>query len=165
MDQVKIGKFIAALRKEQGMTQEALGEKLCVTNKTISRWETGSYMPDIDKLLELSSLLGISVNELLTGERLAGGQEFAQKADENLIEALSKSVFGVQDRVKYFKKKWRRDHWGLITISVLICLFLWVVGFWKQDALVFGIAAFVTIALRVYTCNNMMTYVEHKVYD
>lgn len=47
MDQIKIGKFIAALRKDKGMTQEQLGEKLGVTNKTVSRWENGNYMPDV----------------------------------------------------------------------------------------------------------------------
>lgn len=50
MDQVKIGKFIAELRRENQMTQEALGEKIGVTNKTISRWENGNYMPDIEML-------------------------------------------------------------------------------------------------------------------
>ena len=50
MDQIKIGRFIAALRKESGLTQEQLGEKLGVTNKTISRWENGNYMPDVEML-------------------------------------------------------------------------------------------------------------------
>ena len=53
MDQVKVGKFIAALRKEQGLTQEALGQRLGVTNKTVSRWENGNYMPDIELLIPL----------------------------------------------------------------------------------------------------------------
>lgn len=51
MDQAKVGKFIAQLRKEQGLTQEALGERLGVTNKTVSRWENGNYMPDIELLI------------------------------------------------------------------------------------------------------------------
>ena len=51
MNQIKIGKFIAALRKEKGMTQEQLGEKLGVTNKTVSRWENGNYMPDVECFL------------------------------------------------------------------------------------------------------------------
>ena len=50
MDQIKIGRFIAALRRQAGLTQEALGEKLGVTNKTVSRWENGNYMPDIEML-------------------------------------------------------------------------------------------------------------------
>ena len=56
MDQIKVGKFIAMLRKEQGLTQEALGQKLGVTNKTVSRWETGNYMPDIELLVPLGEI-------------------------------------------------------------------------------------------------------------
>ena len=55
MDQVKIGKFLAMLRKKENLTQEELGEKIGVTNKTISRWENGTYMPDIEMFL-ISSL-------------------------------------------------------------------------------------------------------------
>ena len=57
MDQIKIGKFIAALRKEKGLTQEKLGEKLGVTNKTVSRWENGNYMPDVERSEEHTSEL------------------------------------------------------------------------------------------------------------
>ena len=89
MDQRKIGEFIAAMRKEQGLTQEELGYRLGVTNKTISRWETGKYMPDIDKLQDLSSMLKISVNELITGERIFDTTVFMQKADENQIGRAS----------------------------------------------------------------------------
>lgn len=60
MDQIKIGKIIAALRKEKGLTQEQLGEKLGVTNKTISRWENGNYTPDVEMLALLSKEFGVS---------------------------------------------------------------------------------------------------------
>ena len=50
MDQIKVGKFIAQLRKEKGITQEELGRRIGVTNKTVSRWENGNYMPDIEML-------------------------------------------------------------------------------------------------------------------
>ena len=69
MDQMKTGRFIAALRKERNLTQEQLGEKLGVTNKTISRWENGNYMPDVEMLLLLSKEFGVSINELISGER------------------------------------------------------------------------------------------------
>ena len=65
MNQIKIGKFIAALRKEKGMTQEQLGEKLGVTNKTVSRWENGNYMPDVEMLSLLSEEFSVSTNELM----------------------------------------------------------------------------------------------------
>ena len=68
MDQHKIGKIISQKRKEKGMTQEQLGECLKTTGKTISRWETGKYMPDISLLIPISEILEISLEELLSGE-------------------------------------------------------------------------------------------------
>ena len=78
MDQMKIGKFIAVLRKEKGLTQEQLGEKLGVTNKTISRWENGNYMPDIEMFGLLAKQFHVSINELLAGEKIAD-EDFPQK--------------------------------------------------------------------------------------
>lgn len=62
MDQIKLGKFIAELRKEKGYTQEHLGEILGVTNKTVSRWERGNYMPDVEMLSLLSKEFDVSIN-------------------------------------------------------------------------------------------------------
>ena len=70
MDMVKMGRFLAELRKEHHFTQAELGEKLGVTNKTISRWETGNYMPPVEMLEQLSTLYDLSINELLCGKKL-----------------------------------------------------------------------------------------------
>ena len=70
MDQMKIGKFIASCRKEQGMTQAVLAEKLGISDRAISKWETGKSMPDSGIMLDLCELLKINVNELLSGERI-----------------------------------------------------------------------------------------------
>ena len=70
MDTKKIGAFIAMNRKKKGYTQEQLAEKLGVTNKTISRWENGHYMPDLSLLEPLSKELDITLNELLAGEEI-----------------------------------------------------------------------------------------------
>ena len=70
MEQEKIGKFIGELRKEKGLKQSELAEKLGVTSKTISRWETGKYMPDLSLFTDISESLGITINELLQEERL-----------------------------------------------------------------------------------------------
>lgn len=69
MDSKKIGAFIATLRKEKGMTQSALAEKLNISNRTISKWENGDGMPDISILLDLAGNLGVTVDELLRGEK------------------------------------------------------------------------------------------------
>ncbi len=105
MDQIKTGKFIAELRKEQGLTQETLGEKMRVSNKTISRWETGAYMPDIDKLQELAQILNVSINELLSGEKITDPSEFIKEADKNIIYAMSeKSAFDLKDRIVFLSR-------------------------------------------------------------
>ena len=90
MDVVKIGKFIAKKRKEKNMTQEQLAEKLGVTSKTISRWENGNYMPDISLLKPISEELGITLNDLLSGEKVEK-EEYQEKSEENIINTLEYS--------------------------------------------------------------------------
>lgn len=86
MDQVKIGKFLAELRKENEMTQEQLAEKLNVARRTVSRWETGNNMPDIDILIELSDLYDVDLREILNGERKS--ENMNKEMKETVIEAV-----------------------------------------------------------------------------
>ena len=69
MDTIKLGSLLKELRKEHGLTQEQLAEKLGVTNRTVSRWETGTNVPDLDILIDLSEFYQVDVKELLNGER------------------------------------------------------------------------------------------------
>lgn len=85
MDQIKIGKFIASCRKEQGMTQAILAEKLGISDRAVSKWETGKSMPDSGIMLELCELLNINVNELLSGERIMA-ESYDKRLEENLLE-------------------------------------------------------------------------------
>ena len=155
MDQVKVGKFIAGLRRERGLTQEALGEKLGVTNKTVSRWENGNYMPDIELLVPLGEELGVSVNELLAGERLSD-EQFRKQADENLVEMVQESAFSIKERTEFFRKKWLREHGWLFVVYALVCFLIMRV--WHAAGVVSWIAAIVWLR------NRMMIYVEGKVY-
>ena len=90
MDQIKIGKFILNCRKEKGLTQEQLAEKIGVTNKSISRWENGNTMPDYALLKDLCNELNINVNELLSGEKIKEN-DYMNKSEENLI-SLRKQI-------------------------------------------------------------------------
>ena len=90
MDQSKIGRFIASCRKEQGMTQAVLAEKLGISDRAVSKWETGKSLPDSGIMLELCGLLNINVNELLSGERIMG-EAYDKRAEENLL-AMSREV-------------------------------------------------------------------------
>ena len=165
MDQEKIGKLICSMRKQQSMTQEQLGESLGVTNKTVSRWETGNYMPDIDKLQQLSSILGISINELLAGERIEDAAVFVQKADENLVAVLSNdSTFGLQDRIAYFKRKWLKEHKALILSGAILWCILFAVGICTKQPIVLALLPIVGLVIYGYIRNQMMIYVEDRAF-
>lgn len=84
MEQKKIGSFIAACRKQHGMTQVQFAEKLGVTNKAVSKWETGKCMPDASLFDDICLLLNITLNELFAGERIAS-DDIPKKAEEKYL--------------------------------------------------------------------------------
>ncbi|MBO5110726.1 MAG: helix-turn-helix transcriptional regulator [Clostridia bacterium] len=87
MDQIKIGKFIAERRKNQGLTQMHLAEKLNVTDRAVSKWENGKSMPDSSIMLELCGILKITVNDLLSGE-VVTMELYNKQLEQNLIEMI-----------------------------------------------------------------------------
>ena len=87
MDQMKIGKFISSLRREMNLTQRELAEKLSVSDKTVSKWECGNGLPEVSLMLPLCKVLGITVNELLSGERLESS-DYKARAEENMTALL-----------------------------------------------------------------------------
>ena len=91
MDQSKIGKFVAALRTERGLTQKELAAQLHISDKTVSKWENSRGLPDASLMLPLADALGISVNELLSGERLSEAA-YREKAEENMVTLLRRSA-------------------------------------------------------------------------
>lgn len=109
MDMQNVGSFLAQLRKEQGLTQEQLGEKLGVSNKTVSRWENGNYLPPVELLQQLAQLYGLSINELLSGQRL-DETKFREKAEENICHALSQQSFTFRQRLGACAE-WLRKYW------------------------------------------------------
>lgn len=168
MDQIKIGKFIAALRKEKGLTQEQLGEKLCVTNKTISRWENGNYMPDVEMLSLLSKEFGVSINELVSGERLAT-EDFKKAADSNLVTALDNSTFTLKEKIAFFKKKWLHEHISTIALCIVawIGIIIWTALKLRGSdvyPLLGTIGSMLAIIFYMVLRNRMMIYVEHRAY-
>lgn len=101
MDQIEIGKFIAKCRKEKKLTQAQLAEQLNITDRAVSKWETGKSMPDSSIMLELCSILGITVNELLSGENV-DVEDFEKKAEENLIELTKKNESNLTKNIVVF---------------------------------------------------------------
>ncbi|MBQ8555324.1 MAG: helix-turn-helix transcriptional regulator [Clostridia bacterium] len=165
MDMTKMGTFLQALRKEQWLTQEQLGEKLHVSGKTVSRWETGTYMPPVEMLLALSELYGVSINELVAGERLTP-EELPAKAEENLAAVMKENAtFQLQDRKKYWQEKWLADHrWQIaILIGVFCGSTLLTIGIRRTDMT--ASIALISMGLAVFLRDRCDNYVEHHLYD
>ncbi len=87
MDQIKIGKFIAQCRKNKNLTQAQLAEKLNITDRAVSKWENGKSMPDSSIMLELCNELGITVNDLLSGE-VVSMDNYNKQMDNKLLEMI-----------------------------------------------------------------------------
>ena len=113
MNLEKTGSMLKDLRKEKGMTQEQLGEKFGVSRRTVSRWETGSNMPDLDVLIELSDFYEVDLREILSGERKS------EKMNEEMKETvLQVAEYGNEDKARLLA----RMHWlslaGLIGLTM-----------------------------------------------
>ncbi len=160
MDQLKIGKFISECRKQKNLTQMQLSEKLGITDKAISKWERGIAMPDSSIMLELCDILGISVNELLSGEKI--NMENNQKNEQLLLEMA-------KELEKKNKTIWS-SMWAIMIISmttliagIFIAAFLIPEGVWQlvtilSVCVVFLIPCFYALKLEVsvgaYKCKN-----------
>lgn len=164
MDLIQIGKFIARLRKEKGFTQEQFGERLGVTNKTVSRWETGTYLPSADILLSMSKMFDVSINEILSGKRLRE-EEYRQAAEENLTQAVNASSFALKDKIEFFKKKWLKEHIAIMVFIGLGIIGILTAGIILKEALVIDVAILVLILAHCWRNNTMMAYVENNAYD
>ncbi len=161
MDQLKIGKFIAECRKRKNLTQMQLAEKLGITDKAISKWERGIAMPDTSIMLVLCDILGISVNELLSGEKI--NMENENQKYEQLLLDMAKEL------EKKNKTIWT-SMWAIITVSMIALLagsfitaFLIPEGIWQLVTMigigiVFLIPCFYALKLEIsvgaYKCKN-----------
>ncbi len=161
MDQVKIGKFISECRKKVNLTQMQLAEKLNITDRAISKWETGRAMPDSSIMLELCNILEISVNDLLSGEKVI--MENNNQTNEQLLLDMAKEL------EKKNKTIWS-SMWAIMTVSMVALLaglfvvaFLIPEGVWQlvviiAICIVFLIPCFYALKLEVsvgaYKCKN-----------
>lgn len=119
MDQIKIGKFIAFCRKEQGMTQAVLAEKLGISDRAISKWETGKSMPDSGIMLELCELLKINVNELLSGEHITM-EDYNAKSEEVIL--------GLKSENEKYAKRLLRSEAYIVVVGVVASLAMIIAG-------------------------------------
>ena len=147
MDQIRTGKFIAAMRREKALTQRQLADALGISDKTVSKWETGKGLPEVSLMLPLCEILNISVNELLSGQRLTE-ETYKQKAEENIMALMGER-----------KKNQRRMLW-----SVMILLATFFIAFFivlvtikfemplQAHQLLIAAALMVTVLGEVFLC-------------
>ncbi len=161
MNQIKIGRFIAECRKKANLTQLQLSEKLGITDKAISKWERGVAMPDTSIMLELCDILGISVNELLNGEKI--DMEKNNQKNEQILLEMAKEL------EKKNKTIWS-SMWAIMIVSItallaglFVAAFFIPEGVWQLVAIlalcvVFLIPCFYAVKLEVsvgaYKCKN-----------
>ena len=161
MDVIKIGKFIAENRKKKDMTQEQLAEKLGVTDRAVSKWERGLNMPDASLMLDLTKILGISVNELLSGEVIKK-EDYMNKAEDKLVELQAKN--------QSYAKQLLALEWVISILGLLIFLPLMYIAayvdmetYLRVILIVVGVVIFMTVccfAIRIeqvagfYKCSN-----------
>ena len=161
MDQIKIGRFIAVRRKRANLTQLQLADRLGITDKAVSKWERGITMPDTSIMLELCDILGISVNELLSGEKI--NMENSSQKNEQLLLDMAKEL------EKKNKTIWS-SMWAIMIVSmtaliagIFIAAFLIPEGVWQLVTILcvcvlFLIPCFYALKLEVsvgaYKCQN-----------
>lgn len=161
MNQAKIGEFISSQRKQKGFTQAELAEKLDITDRAVSKWERGKGLPDASMMLPLCELLGITVNELLCGEKIS--MESNNRKNEELLLEMTKEV------EQKNKTIWA-CMWAIMIVSmtalfagILIVGFLVPEGIWQIISMlgicvVFLVPCFYALKLEVsvgcYKCKN-----------
>ena len=161
MDQIKIGRFISECRRNTNLTQAQLAEKLNITDRAVSKWENGKSLPDSAIMLELCSILGITVNELLNGEKI--DMENNEKKNEQLLIDMAKEV------EQKNKTIWT-SMWALMIVSMIglfggiaVSAFLIPEGVWQLVAIIaivilFLIPCFYALKLEVsvgaYKCKK-----------
>ena len=168
---VELYKFCVSLQNTFSHDLSAIfagGRSIGVTNKTISRWENGNYMPDVEMLSLLSKEFGVSINELISGERL-WAEDFKKAADDNLVTALNNITFTLKEKIVFFKKKWLHEHISTIVLCVVawIGIIIWTALKLRGSdsyALLGAIGSMLAILFYVVLYNRMMVYVENHAY-
>ena len=158
MDQIKIGKFIASCRKQQGMTQAVLAEKLGISDRAVSKWETGRSLPDSGIMLELCDLLKINVNELLSGEKIMA-ESYDKRAEENLL-AMKRQV------EEKNRQMLRTEYWIALPAVLAGLVMVFVASFvamptWLRIALIaFALVLIFTVAFIAVGIEQKAGYYE-----
>lgn len=159
LDKEKVGKFIAELRKEKGMTQKELAEELRVSDKTVSKWETGNGIPDVSMLMPIADLFEVTVAEVLQGQRLAQTDRINVAEVNAMLKQTLQMTEEENEVFKIRKKKGIRNYvLSLLAAAVEIGLLLLLSGSWEE----LGICMIVFELLAVFFGGYFVFFVKEK---
>jgi len=156
VDQKKIGSFLKELRKEKGITQEEFAENLCVSGRTVSRWETGTNMPDISLLVEISEFFDVSIPEIINGERKS---EIMNEEVKEVADKLSDYANAEKETII----KSIRSHSIMGTIALVVYGTLELTGLAYQNAVFEKIALYCEV-LALVTVVMIMAHTTGMIY-
>lgn len=149
IDKQKFGAFIAMLRKEKGITQKEMAEQLSISDKAVSKWETAASVPSIDLLIPLANLLGVTVTELLMGQRIERNNALNTTEVEQVVQAA----------ISYPKEKQMRAYhngskWGLIWVFSFLIVCLELLFCYRNGCITTGLIVSMTLdaSFGIYFC-------------
>lgn len=160
MDQIKTGKFIAERRKANGLTQIQLAEELGITDRAVSKWETGKSMPDVSIMLKLCEILKITVNDLLSGE-IVTMENYNKEMENNLLEMI-------KQKEESDKKLLSLEIFIGITATVILFVFIALAAFVQMETwlrvsiVIFGFAVFLAGCFYALHIEQTAGYYECK---
>ena len=158
MDQEKIGKFIAACRKTENMTQQELAEKLGVSDRTVGNWENGRNMPDLSLFKPLCNELNISLNDLMSGEKVKE-REYQEKLEENIINTIDYTNKKIENRNHFI---------GLIFITFGILIALTAVAIFPSESSwgsIYSVFGAIISLIGVSKFTKRLTYPKRLIYN
>ncbi len=149
MDQIKIGAFLKQLRKEKGITQEMLAEQLGVSNRTVSRWETGNNMPDLDILIEIAEYYDVEISEIFYGERKS----------ENMDKEIKDTMLKVADYTNIRNEKLSRNMFGISILGLIVFTAYMVIRLFGES---WGVPDFLVSYLEGMSYGIMIVFVLYS---
>ena len=156
MNQEKIGKFIAECRKKRNMTQSELGEKLGVTEKSVSNWENGRNMPDLSLFKPLCNELNISLNDLMSGE-IVTEKEYQEKLEENIIKTIDYTNKKIENRNSFI---------GLILITFGVLISITAVAIFPSESswgAIYSVFGGIISLIGVSRFTKRLTYIKRLI--
>ena len=156
MNQEKIGKFIAERRKKRNMTQFELGQKLGISEKSISNWENGRNMPDLSLLKPLSDELGISLNELLSGEKIKE-KDYPEKLEENIIKTIDYTNKKLENRNNFI---------GLLLIAFGVLISITAIAIFPSESSwgsIYSVFGVIISLIGISKFTKRLTYIKRLI--